>query len=133
MAGRTNGAAARFAMGATRESRPKARSTMGSVAACAERETPRASTIQFGVQVGAQARIQVVNGDAHARRPAVAATESRNPASETVAGSARSISQAAMPRAAAACPGRPSSRTRRTTPAISAALTTLGEAPARIV
>ncbi len=60
----------------------------------------------------------------------MAATERRNPASPIIAGSASSIRNAAIPSAAAARPARPDSRAVRTTPAITAARTTDGDAPA---
>ena len=89
--------------------------------------------IQAGIHVGDRAARCRVSGVAHARSPAVAATDRRKPASSTVNGSATSMARAARPSAAAARPGRPSSRAESTTPAMSAARTTLGDAPASTV
>ena len=69
----------------------------------------------------------------HASRPAVAAAESWNPASVTVAGVPTTMITMAHASARAAVPGRPVSRANRATPAITAARRTDGEAPARIV
>ena len=74
--------------------------------------------------------IQRPSGVAQASRPAVAATESRNPASPISAGSASEHRERGQPSAAAARPARPDSRASSTTPAITAARTTDGDAPA---
>jgi hypothetical protein len=74
-----------------------------------------------------------VSGLDQARRPAVAATESWNPGSETAPGSASSMPSTASPRYAAACPARPDSLATMATPPISAARTTLADAPAATV
>ena len=67
---------------------------------------------------------------AQARIPAVARVESWKPASRTRRGSTSRRIAAAQPRAAAARPARPVSRASSTTPAIAAARTTDGDAPA---
>ena len=77
------------------------------------------------------ARSTPVSGVAHAISPAVASDDSWNPASPIRAGSETSRSVAAQPRAAVARPARPLSRASSTTPAISAARTTDGDAPAK--
>lgn len=63
--------------------------------------------------------------------PAVARTESRNPASKAHSGSIRSSPVIAQPSAAAAVPGRPSSRASSATPAMTPARTTDGDGPTK--
>ena len=126
----TSGTTARLTAGATSESLPNVTSTSGSVAACAASEMPRPSASQPGMRPPASPPIQRPSGVPQASSPAVAATESRNPASPIIAGSATSIANAARARAAGARPARPDSRASSTTAAITAARTTDGDAPA---
>ena len=103
---------------------------IGRVAACAASETPRLSASQWGSRPRPTVSIQPVSGVAHAMSPAVASDDSWNPASPTSFGSEMRRSVAAQPRAAVARPARPLSRASSTTPAMSAARTTEGDAPA---
>ncbi len=131
IAGATSGTTMRLTTGARRASRPNDARTIGSVAAWAASDTPRFSDIQPGSRPRVARSIAAVSGEAHARRPAVAAVDSWKPASPTRAGSASSSTTAAQPSAAAALPARPVSRAKSTTPAIAAARRTDGEAPAK--
>lgn len=81
IAGGTIGTTSRFTAGATSDSRPNSESTMGVVAACAANETPRISAIQRRGRPGLGPASRSVRGEPHARIPAVASAESRNPAS----------------------------------------------------
>ena len=130
IAGATIGTTARLTSGEMIASRPNTRRTTGSVAACAASDTARHSTGQSGSRAGARRRRSALSGVAQARMPAVANVDSWKPASLTSAGSTSSRMTAAHPRAAVARPARPLSRATRTTPAIAAALTTDGDAPA---
>src|SRR3989304_4324830 len=71
-AGATSGATRRFASGATNETRPKAKRTIGSVAACAASETPSDSHSQAGTPAGRGCRRASVSGPPQARSPALA-------------------------------------------------------------
>ena len=126
----TSGTTARLTTGAISERRPKVASTSGSVAACAASEMPRLSASHRGIRPPPSRPSHSASGFAQARSPAVARTESRNPASPIRAGSTSSRMAAAAPSAAAARPARPDSRASSTTPAMTAARTTDGEAPA---
>ena len=135
MTGTTSGAAMRLASGDTSETRPKSSRMSGSVAACAASETPSVSTSQPGARSrapGATTRSwsHEVRRVPHASSPAVAATESWNPASPITWGSTVNMATTARPSAAGAVPGRPSSRLPSTAAAIVAARTTLAPAPA---
>lgn len=126
----TMGTTTRLTAGATSDSRPNVARTSGSVAACAARLIPSASASHPGMRPPHSAAIQRPSGVAQASSPAVASTERRNPASPIIAGSTSSSPAAASERAAGARTDRPDSRASRTTPAISAARTTDGDAPA---
>lgn len=119
-------------MGDSGASRPNDSRTIGRVAACAAKETASPSTMNPGRR-GNRARRRAAIDVPQARSPAVAAAESWNPASATVAGPTTRRSTTAQARARAAVPGRPVSRASRATPAITAARSTDGEAPARTV
>ena len=129
---RRAGRRARFTTGAISASRPKRGSTTGSVAACAASETPRHSASQpRDVAAARHAR-----AGPSAASPRRAARRSPAPRAGTrrrrrAPGSASSRRTAAQPSAAAAAPRRPLSRARSTTPAITAARTTDGDAPAK--
>jgi hypothetical protein len=125
----TSGTTRRFTAGATSDSRPKSRSTIGVVAAWAANDTPRMSAIQRRGRLGSAPASLPVRLVPQARIPAVASTDRRKPASFTYAGSRTSSAVHAQPRAAAAVPGRPSSRASSATPAIAPARTTDGDGP----
>ena len=132
MASGTSGTTARFVIGESGATRPKASRTRGSVAACAASETPRPSRTQRGSQPARRSRAAVIGAD-QAMRPAVAAAESWSPTSTALAGLATTRRATAQPSAAAAVPGRPDSRARSATPVIAAARTTDADAPASTV
>ncbi len=115
MASGTSGTTARFVIGESGATRPKASRTRGSVAACAASETPRPSRTQRGSQPARRSRAAVIGAD-QAMRPAVAAAESWSPTSTALAGLATTSRATAQPSAAAAVPGRPDSRARSATP-----------------
>ncbi len=128
MAGGTSGTATRLAAGAIKASRPKVSRAIGSVAAWAASETPRLSRRGPGSQ-GAPASRRRVSGVAHATSPAVAAAESWNPTSPTVAGSATTIAATAHASPTIALEPRPLSTASSATAAITAARTTDGDGP----
>ncbi len=132
MVGGTSGTATRFAAGAMTASRPKVSSAIGRVAAWAESETPRLSRSAPGIR-GARAASQAVRGVAQATSPAVAAADSWNPTSVTVAGSTRIMTATAQPSPTMTRDPLPLSMAPRATPAITAARTTDGDAPAKTV
>ena len=121
-----------FTSGATRDSRPKSSSTIGSVAACAASDTPRISASQRRGRLGSAPASHAVNAELQAMMPAVARAERRKPASSIQAGSTTRRVVTAQPRAAAAVPGRPISRASSATPAIAAARTTDADGPTKI-
>lgn len=125
----TNGTTTRFTAGATSDSRPKSSRTIGVVAACAANETPRTSATNRRMRPGDGPARRFVSPVPQARMPAVASAERRKPASSIHAGSSRSRVEHAQPSAAAALPGRPSSRASRATPAMAPARTTDGDGP----
>lgn len=129
IAGGTSGTTIRFTSGATSDSRPNMNSTIGVVAAWAANDTPRISATHRRGRVGAAPASRSVSPEPHAMIPAVARTESRNPASKAYSGSIRSSPVIAQPSAAAAVPGRPSSRASSATPAMTPARTTDGDGP----
>lgn len=133
MAGGTSGTTSRLTAGATIARRPNTSSTTGSVATCAASETPRLSASQSGTRPGARSRMRVARGVPQAMRPPVARADSSSPGSVTRCGSRTRRIATAQPRAAAALPLRPVSRASRTTPAMRAARTTDGDAPAKTV
>ena len=120
IAGGTSGTTIRLTAGATSERRPNSRSTMGVVAACAAKDTPRISAIQRRTRPGAGPASRSVSDEPQAMIPAVAST--RQPESGVVDPGRvdRSRPATAQPSAAAAVPGRPSSRASSATPAITA-------------
>ena len=130
IAGATSGTTNRLTMGERIARRPKDTRMIGSVAACAASETPRLSASQWGTRPRPIDSIHAVRGVPQAINPAVASDESWKPASPIRFGSVMSRRVAAHPSAAAARPARPLSRASSTTPAISAARTTDGDAPA---
>jgi hypothetical protein len=132
IAGATSGTTPRFTMGETIESRPNSSATIGSVASCAARDTPRDSASHARRRPGAGPLSRLLRGVPQAMRPAVARAESRKPTSSTSRGSTSRRIVTAHPIAAAARLGRPSSRAIRTTPAIAAARTTEGDAPTKM-
>jgi hypothetical protein len=119
----------RLTTGATSDSRPNSSSTTGVVAACAASDTPRISASQPRSLPGVAPESRSVSDEPHAMIPAVASTDSRKPASSIHAGSTSSRPVTAQPSAAAAVPGRPSSRARSATPAITPARTTDADGP----
>jgi hypothetical protein len=127
----TSGTTIRLTSGATSESRPKSRSTIGVVAACAANDTPRTSAMKRRGRPGSSPARRFVSPVPQARIPAVASADSRKPASSIHAGSMSSSPVHAQPSAAAALPGRPTSRARSATPAIAAARTTDGDGPTK--
>lgn len=129
IAGGTSGTTSRFTAGATSDSRPNIDSTTGIVAACAANDTPRISATHRRGREGLAPASRSVRPVPHAMMPAVARTDRRKPASETQAGSSSRSSVTAQPSAAAAVPGRPSSRASSATPAITPARTTDGDGP----
>ncbi len=112
----TSGTTARLTAGATIDRRPKVARTSGSVAACAASEMPRLSASHRGIRPPPTRPRRCASGFAHASSPAVARTDSRNPASPIMAGSASSRIAAAAPSAAAARPARPDSRRQQDDP-----------------
>jgi hypothetical protein len=104
---------------------------MGVVAACAASETPRMSASQRRARPGSGPASRAVRPVPQARMPAVARTDSRNPASPMYDGSTTSSAVHAQPSAAAAPPGRPSSRASSATPAMTAARTTDADGPTK--
>ena len=131
IAGGTIGTTSRFTSGATSDRRPNMNRTTGVVAAWAANETPRISATQRRGREGWAPASRSVRPEPHAMIPAVARTDSRKPASNAHAGSIRSRPVIAQPRAAAAVPGRPSSRASRATPAMTPARTTDGDGPTK--
>ena len=131
IAGATRGTTTRLTSGERTARRPNDTRMIGRVAACAASDTPRLSASQWGSRPRPAVSSQPVSGVAHAMSPAVASDESWNPASEISFGSEMRSSVTAQPRAATARPARPLSRASKTTPAISAARTTEGDAPAK--
>jgi hypothetical protein len=129
IAGGTSGTTIRFTMGATSESRPNMNSTTGVVAAWAAKDTPRISAIHRRARDGSGPARRSVSPDPHAMIPAVARTDSRKPASNAYSGSISSSPVIAQPSAAAAVPGRPSSRASSATPAMTPARTTEADGP----
>ena len=82
---------------------------------------------------GARAPSQPVSGVAHATSPAVAAAESWNPTSAIVAGSATTMIATAQASPTMTLDPRPLSTAASATPAMIAARTTDGDAPANSV
>ncbi len=129
IAGGTSGTTSRFTSGATSDRRPNMNRTTGVVAAWAANETPRISATQRRGREGSAPASRSVNPEPQAMIPAVARTDSRKPASNAHPGSISSRPVTAQPSAAAAVPGRPSSRASSATPAMTPARTTDGDGP----
>jgi hypothetical protein len=133
MTGATSGTMSRLTSGAISATRPNEATTIGSVASWAAIETPRLSASQRGARPPVHRSIRSVAALPHAMRPAVASDDSWNPASATRPGSTTSSATAAQPSAAAARLARPVSRATSTTPAMSPARSTDGDAPANAI